>query len=58
MVGEAIVDHNALILANHGVLTVGKNLTEALWRLERCELLARSVVIARLFGGEKPLPEK
>ncbi len=58
MVGEAIVNHNALILANHGALTVGKDLTEALWRLERCELLARSVVIARLLGGENSLNEK
>jgi len=58
MVGEAITDHNALILTNHGAITVGKDLTEALWRLERCELLARAVAIARLLSGEEPLSDK
>lgn len=56
LIGRAITDHNALILVNHGALTVGKDLTEALWRMERCELLARSTVIARLLGGERSPP--
>jgi len=58
MVGEAIANHNALILAHHGALTVGKDLTEALWRLERCELLARSIIITRLLQDEKIPAEK
>jgi len=47
--------YNAILLANHGVLTYGKTLPEALERMERTEHLARVILIARLLGGAKSL---
>ncbi|MES2525193.1 MAG: class II aldolase/adducin family protein [Gemmatimonadota bacterium] len=51
--------HDAFLLANHGVTTVGVTLEEALLRLETVEQAARILVVARLLGGERRLtPEE
>ncbi len=47
--------HNALLLANHGVLAYGKSLQEALERMERVEHLAKVALLSRLLGGAKEL---
>lgn len=44
-------DHDAILLANHGVVTMGRTLDEACHRMEVVELVARSMLAARLFGG-------
>lgn len=51
-------ENNAFLLANHGVLTLGRDLTQALFRLETIELVARQRLAARLLGGEKRLSEE
>lgn len=50
-----IKTHNAILLANHGVLTFGNNLDEALHRMERVEHLARIMLTARQLGGARKL---
>lgn len=50
-----IKKHNAILLANHGVLTFGKDLTEALHRMERVEHLARIMLVAGQLGGARKL---
>lgn len=47
--------HNAFLLANHGALTIGKNLNEAVHRMETLELFAKVILLARILGGEKLL---
>jgi L-fuculose-phosphate aldolase len=49
---------NALILARHGTLTLGRTLDEAVVRLETLEHTARITAIARSVGGGslQPLP--
>ena len=47
--------HDAFLLANHGVLTLGRDLSEALHRMERVEHLARVALVARLLGGAREL---
>ncbi len=47
---------DAILLANHGVVTVGADLWEAYFRLERVEHYAHIVSVARQLGGEKLLP--
>lgn len=49
---------NALILARHGTLTLGRTLGEAVVRLETLEHTARITAIARSIGGAalQPLP--
>jgi L-fuculose-phosphate aldolase len=47
---QAIQDHNALILAHHGSLTVGETLWEAYLRLEKVEHVARVTLAAQQLG--------
>jgi len=46
-----LADHAALLLANHGVLTVGASLDEAYRRLETVERLAEVALAAEPLGG-------
>ncbi|MFQ5707902.1 MAG: class II aldolase/adducin family protein [bacterium] len=47
----------AFLMANHGVVTVGKDLMDAFFKLERVEHYAHIVFIARALGGERILPK-
>jgi L-fuculose-phosphate aldolase len=51
-----IVNHDVLLIRNHGSLTVGKNLDEALNHLERLEHVAKTLTVAELLGDVHPLP--
>ncbi|MGB9831887.1 MAG: class II aldolase/adducin family protein [Caldisericum exile] len=55
-IGKAIIDHNALLLANHGALTVGDTLEKAFRRMEELENVCKMLTVASLLGGAKPLP--
>jgi L-fuculose-phosphate aldolase len=48
--------HQAVLLERHGSLTVGENLRQAYYRLEKLEHAARCLLAARLFGGRLPEP--
>lgn len=50
IIRDLIRDHDALILRNHGSLTVGRHLDEALIHLERMEHAAEVQVLADLLG--------
>jgi L-fuculose-phosphate aldolase len=50
--------HDAFLLENHGVLTLGPTVIDAYHRLEAVEQFARISLVARLLGGERPLPEE
>lgn len=51
-VGEYVSDYNAMLLANHGSLTLGKDLKDAFFKTERLELLCKVTLLSRLLGGE------
>ena len=51
-----LADHDAFLLANHGVVTVGRTLEEAYFRTERLELFARIRLAALTLGPAHPLP--
>jgi len=53
---EYIKTNDALLLANHGVLTIGEELVIALYKMERVEHYARISLYAKLLGGEQELP--
>lgn len=62
-VGEAVrpyaAAHDALLLANHGAVTMGRTLDDAHYRMESLEQAARIVLVARLLGRVVPLtPEE
>jgi L-fuculose-phosphate aldolase len=46
---------DAILLANHGVVTYGKDLLDAYFKMEKVEHAAHITFIARLLGGEKVL---
>jgi L-fuculose-phosphate aldolase len=52
-----IKDHNAVLLSNHGSITVGKTLEEALIALERLEHAAYTYHLAQELGDLNPIPE-
>lgn len=49
-ISQAIKDHDALILAHHGSLTVGQTLWEAYLRLEKVEHTAQITLTAQQLG--------
>lgn len=57
-ISELIRDHNALILAHHGSLTVGWDLQEAYFRLETLEHTAQILALAHQLGEPRRLSEE
>jgi L-fuculose-phosphate aldolase len=55
-ISEAIKNTNVVLMENHGVLTVGKNLLEAFDRMEVLENAARLTLLTEILGGAEPLP--
>ena len=49
--------HDAFLLASHGVLTLGRDVREALHRMERVEHLAKVTLAARILGGPRALTD-
>lgn len=56
-VAGVICDAHALLLANHGALTVGDGIWRAWERMETLEQLARITLATRLLGQTNALPE-
>ena len=48
-------EHDAVLLQNHGALTVGADLLTANYRMETLELFAKISLNARLLGGAKEI---
>jgi L-fuculose-phosphate aldolase len=55
IVAEGLGKGSAALLANHGAITVGETLTQAHYRMETLEHVARVAVMARLLGGAREL---
>lgn len=53
---DALSRADAVMLANHGVFTVGKDFESALLRMELVEHLAKIALVARQLGGARPIP--
>jgi L-fuculose-phosphate aldolase len=50
-----LAEHDALLLANHGAVTMGRTLDQAWIRMESLEHAARIIVAARAVGRPRPL---
>ncbi len=53
-----IPDHDAILMANHGVVTFGASLESAFMKMETVEHFAKIALVAHLLGNEQPLGEK
>ena len=49
-------EHHVVLLENHGLLAVAGDLVTAFSRAEAAEKMAKTLLMTRLLGGEKPLP--
>jgi len=54
-ISELILCHDAIMLANHGLLTVGKDVMSAYYKMESVELFANISLVAHQLGGMKQL---
>ncbi len=52
-----IPDCEALLLSNHGALTVGLDVMQAYYRMEVLEMYARVRLVTRIIGEPKPLSQ-
>jgi L-fuculose-phosphate aldolase len=50
-------DHDAVLLANHGAISVGSDLRDAFYKMEMVEHLAHVTLVATLLGGEREIGE-
>lgn len=57
-VSKLIINHDAVLLANHGIVCVGKNIDDAYYKIELVEHFAKICFIARLLGKETELETK
>jgi len=54
-IAPLVADHDAILLANHGVVTAGDTLQNAFMRMETVEHFAHICLVARQLGCAKPL---
>lgn len=53
-----IPHHDAILMANHGVVTYGASLEDAFMKMETVEHFARIALVTHLLGQAQPLDEK
>jgi L-fuculose-phosphate aldolase len=51
LVVEALLDRSACLMANHGMIACGRDLSQALWRATELEALARQYHACLVAGG-------
>jgi len=56
-VEEYINEYDVILLANHGIVSFGRDVFDAYFKLEADEDIAKTLILSRLLGGEKDLPE-
>lgn len=53
VVGKAAVEHHAILMVNHGVITWGKDIEDAYWKMENTDAYCQTLWVASfLKGGE------
>lgn len=50
VVGEMAKKHQSILMANHGVITWGKDVEEAFWKMENTDAVCHTFVIAQQLG--------
>lgn len=55
---DLIKDHRGILIRNHGAITFGADLDEALNHMERIESVSKTVVTAHLLGKVNRLPDE
>src|SRR5271165_4746462 len=53
-----VPDHNAILMANHGVVTYGVDLLNAYMNMETVEHFAKIALVTHMLGRQQPLSEQ
>ncbi len=53
-----IADHDAILMANHGVVTYGDTLLRAYMKMETVEHFAKIALVTHLLGQQQPLSDE
>ena len=53
-----IKDHDAVLLANHGVVTYGSDVWDAYFKMEKVEQIAHMLFVAESLGGARQLSDQ
>ena len=56
LIADSMRDTDALLMKNHGTITLGANLEQAFQRTELLEDFAKLVLVAKILGGPNELP--
>jgi L-fuculose-phosphate aldolase len=56
-ISELVKCHDAILLANHGAITLGRDLMEAYYKMESVEHFAVISLTAHQLGGMKPISQ-
>jgi L-fuculose-phosphate aldolase len=54
-VGEAAIEHMAVLMINHGVITWGKDIEDAYWKMENTDAYCQTVLLATQLKGSNLL---
>jgi len=57
-IAELVLCHDAILLANHGAITLGPDVMSAYYKMEAVEHFAKISLTAHQLGGMKPLGEQ
>jgi len=55
--GKYIDKIDVFLISRHGVVSVGRDLNDAFFKIEAAESIAKTLTLAKLLGGEAPLSE-
>lgn len=54
---EYLTDHDVILLANHGIVAVGRDSFDAFYKMEAAETMAKTLILAKVLGGENQIPD-
>ncbi|WP_010251774.1 class II aldolase/adducin family protein [Acetivibrio cellulolyticus] len=54
---DYIDNYDIILLANHGIISVGTDIFNAFFKLEAAESMAKTLLLTKMLGGEKELPD-
>lgn len=57
-IAEYIETSNALILKNHGAVTIGNSVMDAYYKMEKLEHAAKTILFAKLLGNPRKLSDE
>lgn len=57
-IAEYIEFSNALILKNHGAVTIGSSVMDAYYKMEKLEHTAKTILLAKLLGNPRKLSDE